>query len=106
MKSAGYSHKNIVNPMTDSREDSKIYPSFSVPHHAMPHMKDHKVGDVGQMTIKYKVTGSHAYRNGDGETNVDITHYEPATRVKGKSDKEQTAAAQADEDKQPKAEQK
>lgn len=105
MKSAGTSHKSGVMT-TESNEDSKMYPSFSVSHKAMPHMKNHKVGDTGEMTVKYKVTGQHAYKSGEGDTSAEITHYEPAKRVKGKSDKEQTAEAQADEDKQPKAEQK
>lgn len=106
MKSAGYSHKSKGLPEDSTGENTKIYPSFTVPHHAMPHMKDHKVGDTGQMTIKYKVTSQHAYKSGEGDTSAEITHYEPAKRVKGKTDKEMIDEQDKDESNQPKAEQK
>ena len=108
MKSAGISRKKMGGPeiaYSDAGDDSKIYPSASVEHGAMPHMKKHSVGDTGEMHIKYKVTGQRQYRSGEGNTDFEITHYEPAKKVKGKDDDKETAA-KADEEKEPKAEQK
>lgn len=106
MKDAGYSHKMEAVPSAGADHHSKIYPSMSVDHKSMPHMKKHNVGDTGEMHVKYKVTHQHQYRSGEGETGIDITHYEPAKRVKGKSEKDLDSEAEKDEEKQPKVEQK
>ena len=109
MKDAGFSHKphqELSMPSGQGGANTKIYPSMSIDHKSMPHMKKHNVGDTGTMKVKYKVTHQRQYRSGEGETGIDITHYEPAARVKGKDDKELDAEAKSDEDKQPKAEQK
>lgn len=104
MKSAGYTRKMHTPEMAEKGgENSKIHPSMNVEHKSMPHLKEHNVGDTGEMKIRYKVTGQHQYKSGDGDTQMDITHYEPAKRVKGKSDKELDDEANKDEENQPTA---
>jgi hypothetical protein len=107
MKSAGYTRKMQTEPSIVGADDgnTKIYPSMNIEHKSMPHLKNHKVGDTGEMHIKYKVTGVHQYKSGEGDTSMEITHYEPAKKVKGKTDEEQTDEANSDEKKQPTAKQ-
>lgn len=92
MKSIGVSHKHSM--ATEANEDTKIHPSSTIDHRALPGMKKHQVGDTGHMKIKYKVTGQNSYRNGEGHTNIDLTHAEliPGT----KTDEEQNEKAQKD----------
>ena len=107
MKDAGYSRKpehEMAIPSSASGH-TKIYPSTNIEHKSMPHLKKHNVGDTGEMHVRYKVTGQRQYKNGEGNTDLEITHYEPAKRVKGKSDKELTASADKDEKEQPAANQ-
>lgn len=106
MKSAGYKRNNQPEmSISEGAADTKIYPSMNVDHKSMTHLKDHKVGETGEMKVRYKVTGSHQYKSGEGDSNIEITHYEPAKRVKGKSDKELKDDADKDEKEQPTANQ-
>lgn len=76
MKELGVKHKHSM--VTSASESSKSYPSTSIDHRAGLKLKGHKVGHVGHMKVKYKVTGQNAYRDGTGHTSLDITHAEEA----------------------------
>lgn len=84
MKDAGYVHKSIGGdqPTAASESSRKVFPSSTIDHRSMPHMKNHKGGDTGEMHIKYKVNSQHQYRDGSGDTGIDITHYEPHKKGK------------------------
>jgi hypothetical protein len=106
MKSAGYKRKSGPElSMPGSDTNDAIYPTMHVDHKSMPHLKKHKVGDTGVMKVKYKVTGSHQYKSGEGDTSLDITHYEPAEKVKDESEEKLNKEYESNEEHQPTAKQ-
>lgn len=101
MKSLGVTHSHSMAVKSADNEDTKSYPSVTIDHKAMPHLKKHKVGDTGHMKVKYKVTGQQSYRNGESHTNLDLTHAQHE-----KSEESLDKESKADEAKENKGEKK